>query len=219
MANRNEVAAQPVNQISKLDAARRQIETALDLLFDNKDSLSVHTLAWAAFKVLFDLYPHHNQDGFDKQLDALIGKEGWRALSRAANFLKHADKDPDAFLASHHPIQGMTLLGFATLLYRRISGNLTLKMMAFDCWTDELGYEQIGIEEVDENPERAAAHKAIREKLRMLPFEEMIKIGKHQYELFQTSFEEVQQRIADGKAEGLTITQIMDRHLGAELNP
>jgi hypothetical protein len=50
--------------IDKAEAARRQLETAIDLYFDNADSLSVHTLAFASLKVLFDLYPHRNQDGF-----------------------------------------------------------------------------------------------------------------------------------------------------------
>jgi hypothetical protein len=89
-----------VDKITKIDGARRQIETAIELYFDNKDSLSVHTLAWAAFKVLFDLYPHHNSDGFDAQLDAILGKEGWQSMSGVANFLKHADSDPDAFLGA-----------------------------------------------------------------------------------------------------------------------
>lgn len=62
--------------IDKAEAARRQLETAIDLYFDNADSLSVHTLGFASLKVLFDLYPHRNQDGFAAQLDGIIKKEG-----------------------------------------------------------------------------------------------------------------------------------------------
>lgn len=198
--------------ISKLEGARRQLETAIDLFFDNKDSLSVHTLAWAAFKVLFDIYPHHSQDGFAAQMDALLGKEGWQAMSGVANFLKHADRDPDAFLASHHPMQGMALIGLATLLYKRAAGDLTLKMMALDYWAEELGYEELGIAEVDENAERVAAFKAMREKIRELPFERQIEIGRLHYQRFQELHGPISALLDRAKAEGLTITQVLDRY-------
>ncbi len=200
-----------IEGISKLEGARRQLETAIDLFFDNKDSLSVHTLAWAAFKVLFDIYPHHNQDGFAAQLDALLGKEGWQSMSGVANFLKHADRDPEAFLASHHPMQGMALLGLATLLYKRAAGDLTLKMMAFDYWVEELGYEELGIVEVDENAERAAAFKAHREKLRKLPFEKQIEVGRSHYRSFQELHGPIGRILEQAEAEGLSVTQILDR--------
>lgn len=67
--------------ISKIDGARRQLDTAIDLYFDDADSLSVHTLAFAAFKVLFDLYPHRCGDDFAAQLEALISRDGWRVMS------------------------------------------------------------------------------------------------------------------------------------------
>ena len=202
-----------VDKITKIDGARRQIETAIELYFDNKDSLSVHTLAWAAFKALFDLYPHHNSDGFDAQLDAIMGKEGWQSMSGVANFLKHADRDPDAFLESHHPVMGMSVIGLATLLYRRIAGEFTLKMMAFDYWTDELAYEDLGLPEVDENEERAAQFKEIRCKIRDLPFEAQIIVGKHLYQQFMAHYETAKVNVEKAEAEGLTLTELLDRHL------
>jgi hypothetical protein len=35
----------------------------------------------------------------------------------------------------------MSVIGLATLLYRGITGDLSLKMRAFDYWVEELGYE------------------------------------------------------------------------------
>lgn len=66
-------------------------------------------------------------------------------MSGVANFLKHADRDPDALLAPH-PQQGMSIVGLATLLYRRITGDLFLKMRAFYDWVEEIGYEDLEIE-------------------------------------------------------------------------
>lgn len=78
--------------ISKIEGARRQLDTAIDLYFDNADSLPTHTLAYAAFKVLFDLYPHHKSDGFAAQIDAMISKEGWRAMSGVAEHKRIRDE-------------------------------------------------------------------------------------------------------------------------------
>jgi hypothetical protein len=199
------------DKISKLGGARRQIETAIELFFNNKDSLSVHTLAWAGFKVLFDLYPHRNSDGFAAKLDSLISKEGWKFLAGIANFLKHADKDPDVVLESHHPMVGMAIIGLATLLYRRVAGEFTLKMTAFDFWTDELADEECGLPEVDDNKERAAQSKVIRDRIRNLPFEEQIVVGRKAHHSFMELYEPAKQMVAQGEAQGLTPTQLLDR--------
>lgn len=89
----------PSPKISKYEAAKRQLETAIDLFFEDGDALSAHTLAFAAFKVLLNLYLHRGNDDFGKQVDKLIAEGvGWQRFSETANFLKHADRDPDAFL-------------------------------------------------------------------------------------------------------------------------
>jgi hypothetical protein len=202
-----------VDGINKLEGARRQIETAIELFFDNKDSLSVHTLAWSAFKVLFDLYPHKRQDDFAARIDAMMGNEGWKAMSGVANFLKHANKDPDALLEPHHPVQGMAIIGLATLLYRRLADEFTLKMMAFDYWTDELGYEELGLPEVDENAQRADEFKKIREQIRELPFDAQIMVGKKLYEHFVEHYAPAKRMVDEAAAEGLTLTQLLDQRL------
>ncbi len=81
-------------KISKHEAAQRQLDTAIDLFFEGGDVLSAHTLTFAAFKVLLNLYPHHGSDDFGEQVDKLIAEGvGWQRFSETANFLKHADRD------------------------------------------------------------------------------------------------------------------------------
>lgn len=200
--------------IDKAEAARRQLETAIDLYFDDADSLSVHTLAFASLKVLFDLYPHRNQDGFAAQLDEIVKKEGWKAMSGVANFLKHADRDPDALLAPHHPQQAMSIIGLATLLYRRITGDLSLKMRAFDYWVEELGYEDLEIEELDTDPERVQAFAEHRAQIRALPHAEMMAVGKSQYQFFLTNFEKLQEVSRQAERDGVSLTELLDQHIG-----
>lgn len=163
------------------------------------------------FKVLFDLYPHRNDDGFAKQIDHMIAAEGWRSMSGPANFLKHADRDPDALLASHHPGQGMSIIGLATLLYRRISGDFTLKMRAFDFWIEQEGHDALGIEEIDTNAERAAAHKEVRDAVNVLSHDAKIFFAQKQYRDFLENYDRYVAMVDEAKAAGLTITDILDR--------
>ena len=42
-------------QISKIEAARRQLDCAIELWFCDKDEVSIHTLAAAAYQIIHDL--------------------------------------------------------------------------------------------------------------------------------------------------------------------
>ena len=88
----------PSVYISKLDAAKRQLETAIQIFFKSGDIVSIHTLAYAAHTLLYDLGKTQNiqsllKDQFvsiikpDKK-DEIINK-----LNKSANFFKHADRD------------------------------------------------------------------------------------------------------------------------------
>jgi hypothetical protein len=171
-------------KISKVDAARRQIDTAIDMYFNDADALSSFTLAYAGFKILLDIYPHHQEDGFANQLDELLGKEGWRHFSGIGNFLKHADRDPDGALEKFSPDSAYPILGLATLLFRRITGEFSLKMKALDCWTETLGAKELGIVEREESPERAAKAEQLISELVAAPRHVRMAVAKTQYEYF-----------------------------------
>lgn len=199
------------DKITKIDAAARQIETAIELYFNNGDSLSTYTLGYAAFKVLFDLYPHRINDGFAARLDDLIKKEGWQSLSRTANFLKHADRDPEAVLTDHHPEMPVAVIGLAVVFYGRIAGDLTKKMMAFDSWIEWLGEEALGIPEVDENSERAAAVCAYAAHVAKLPHDEKIVVGRAMYETFLNNVDAIRLELDEARKQGRSITEVLDR--------
>lgn len=209
--NLNAMASTMNKPISKITCAQRQLDTAIDLYFDNADSLSMHTLAYAAFKVLFDVYPEHQGDGFASKLNALISKEGWSAISGVANFLKHADRDPDAILKAHHPEQAMCVIGLATLLYRRINGDFSPKMRAFDIWVEQEGHDDLGIEEVDLNSSRANEHKLIRDAVRALPHDAKMTFARQQYQSILENFDRWAEFANREMDEGLSVTEILDR--------
>ncbi len=197
-------------KISKVDAACRQLDTAIDLYFNNADALSCFTLAYAGLKVLFDIYPHHQEDGFAKQIDEMIGKENWRHLSGVGNFLKHADHDPDGTLEKFHPDSAYAVLGLAILLFRRITGEFSLKMKALDCWTEIIRAKELGIPELDENSARAAIGQQLIAELQTAPRHVLMALAKTQYDFFLANADRIQTEVEQAQEDGRSLQQILD---------
>jgi hypothetical protein len=85
-------------RIAKTEAARRQLETAVLLYFNDKDPVSIHTLTWAAHEIISRL--NQKRGGAPLMLDGRMVKEEFKEEMRkrmrdAYNFFKHADRDPD----------------------------------------------------------------------------------------------------------------------------
>ncbi len=86
-------------RVTKIDAARRQLETAITLWFHEADPVSIHTLACASFQLLYDI---NSQVGgspmFPDRMEAIekteVRKKYLRKFLREGqNFFKHADND------------------------------------------------------------------------------------------------------------------------------
>ena len=83
--------------VTKLDAARRQLETAVILWFHEGDPVSIHTLVAAAYQILYDL--NKKRGGAPMMKDAKIirpecVKEYHSIFKKWGNFFKHANQDP-----------------------------------------------------------------------------------------------------------------------------
>lgn len=93
----------PKLTISKLDAARRQLEIAVRLYFVEADPVSIHTLTSTAYQLLADI---NKAIGGSPMLKEQVptwvrpdaSDEARRRLNEAANFFKHADRDHEAIL-------------------------------------------------------------------------------------------------------------------------
>lgn len=86
-------------KLTKLEAARRQLKTAIELWFADGEPVSVHTLAFAAYEVVHFVSKSRNRSR-DLIFDSALIKDeyikDWNKLVRQdANFFKHADKDAD----------------------------------------------------------------------------------------------------------------------------
>lgn len=87
--------------MTKLDAAKRQLETAIRLWFQSADPISIHTLAAAARQVLVDINKKRGGEpmGADRPEIRPEGRKHLhKVLADVEDFFKHADKDPEATL-------------------------------------------------------------------------------------------------------------------------
>lgn len=132
-------------KFGKEEVAVRQLDTAIRLLFHRGDVVSVHTLACAAARVLHDLLNAKGSESWREimatsQLNMTKGQV-YQMLTRAQNFFKHADKDPEDELDFDEKINDDMIL-VATLEYGELlslgapSGRTktTIPMSVFQLW-------------------------------------------------------------------------------------
>jgi hypothetical protein len=124
--------------ISKLDSARRQLETAIKLFFSNGDFVSIHALSYAAYTITRNLCDQmRNPESFTKWMNDNVSKfqhDGLtKALNEAGNFFKHADRDPKVIL-EYIPGQYEVFIFFALKQYEAVTHELTQPMSVFKVW-------------------------------------------------------------------------------------
>ncbi|HDL86005.1 MAG TPA: hypothetical protein ENH11_06735, partial [Candidatus Acetothermia bacterium] len=88
---------------AKPDAAVRELDVAIGLLFTDGDPLAVRTLAGAAYGIFADLAENHTP-GSSWRAKVIKGsglseKDALRILNAAQNYLKHADRDAESALS------------------------------------------------------------------------------------------------------------------------
>ena len=125
-------------KIAKLDAARRQLETAIRLYFAEGDPVSIHTLTAAAHQILADL--SKREGGSPTITDTLLSfvgskkrAEARRHIARAENFFKHADRDSRGVLTFDPGLTELLLLQACTR-YRELSGELVPVLAVYQGW-------------------------------------------------------------------------------------
>lgn len=130
----------PEIKVSKLDAAKRQLETAIVLYFNSGEPVSVHTLSCAARQILVDLCEHRKVE-VEFTLKSLIAsqiapqfhKKVLREFAASENFFKHAERDPEGnfdFIP-----QGSEFVIFESLqMYFSLTSEASPLMRLFSVW-------------------------------------------------------------------------------------
>jgi len=125
--------------ISKLDAAKRQLETVVRLYFSNGDPVSMHTLTAATYNVIRDINkieggkPMLAKDGFMDYIKEGHEKEVWDLINKAENFFKHADRDHKETL-EFNPDQSELLILEACEVYYKLSGEFPPLFKLYQGW-------------------------------------------------------------------------------------
>lgn len=125
--------------INKLDAAQRQLESAIFLYFYDQDPVSIHTLTAASYNILRDickklgLPPVLIKGLLLDYVREEKKKDFIHLLNEAENFFKHADQDHNGII-KFNPGQTELLLYDACSKYHEITHRIIPRLYLFQIW-------------------------------------------------------------------------------------
>ena len=164
-------------KIDKLEAARRQMDTAIKLFFEDEDPISTHTLIMSSARILNDM-TKQSESSFSYRIEDYIRpgreKEFFSHFNKAANFFKHADRDPGDVLENFDEETNQYLLMITASLYANITGKPTKSMSFYFAWASGVNPDLL-VEDIDDSI--ANLIKGIGSILGGRPRKEQIKMG------------------------------------------
>jgi hypothetical protein len=127
----------PKERITKLDAAKRQLRTAIRLFFSERDSVSTHTLTAASHEVLRAISKKHGYpSGLLKDADYIKPKKFKKfinVVNAPQNFFKHANTDIDGTLDFIPELTTFYLVD-CVMMYSMIAGHDLRETWLFSVW-------------------------------------------------------------------------------------
>ncbi len=105
--------------INKFDAMQRQLDTAIEMWFSDRDPVAIHTLLLASHEILHTLFRKKGLRHFLFDSAAIrkdMRQEWTNQIRKCYNFLKHAQRDHDSSIVFNpslnefviiHSIQGL----------------------------------------------------------------------------------------------------------------
>jgi len=112
-------------EIGKLEAARRHLEVAIRMFFEQKDPVAIYTVAWSAYQILSDIC---KKKGIERQVEDNpilvefgVKKEFMAAFRAPRNFFHHADRD-DKEVIKFFPDTSFLIPLLATELIEKLDG-------------------------------------------------------------------------------------------------
>lgn len=129
---------QPRTIISKEEAARRQIETAIGLYLCDDDAVSVHVLGNTASAILTAVCRTKGiqpfRDAFISYVKPQYQKLANTKMNEAYNYFKHADRDAEANLENFDDRRNGMLLFSCCQDYQKAFGKLPSSLLVFFWW-------------------------------------------------------------------------------------
>ena len=123
-------------QVSKIEAAERQLKTAIRLFFEQDDAVSILTLAGAAHRVLTDLFRENGKINLltDNLYIKPERRKDWiNILRKPINFLKHAERDHDETTEIYEDIVTFHILD-CVCMHEILKGQKLYEGVVFFVW-------------------------------------------------------------------------------------
>ena len=125
-----------VLHISKIEAAQRQLNLAIRLLFAGADAVAVHTLVGAASLLFTDLVerlaPAKSWDKQAQDANELTTSQYFQIMRKAQNFFKHARDDHDTTL--EFDPNDTEALAFWAVMNASELGPMSLEAQVYQLW-------------------------------------------------------------------------------------
>lgn len=122
--------------VDKIDAAHRQLESAITMFFEEWDVVSQHTLIAAAYGILYDLGKQRGIGGSVKDSPLVRSEDRSdfiRQIHLPQNFFKHAKQDSGAKLIFRYQVSHFFLFD-AIRLFVLLRKNVPERMRIFLVW-------------------------------------------------------------------------------------
>ncbi len=126
----------PLERVSKIEVAERQLKTAIKLFFEQGDAVSIHALTSNAQSILTDI-------GKGKGIQSLKSNDGIRPekytdfiniIHAPQNFIKHSDKkDPDEVFDFRPAVTKYQIFD-ALHIYSKLKGEIFQEGLVFLMW-------------------------------------------------------------------------------------
>lgn len=129
----------PYFYITKIESARRQLETAIKMYFYDDDIVSVYALTWNVYNLLSDLIEQEEeQQLINRSLSFIIPeerKEMRELVRKAGNFFKHATKKEEFKkpLKFYYKSLYLYLLD-SCRMYQTLTKEITPLMSVYQVW-------------------------------------------------------------------------------------
>ena len=126
----------PKIRVSKLSAARRQLDCATELCFLDGDAVSIHTLAAAAHQIIHDI--NKKNGGPPLIFDSVVIRDERREefiarLKKDMVFFKHAERDPDG-ITEFVPLGSIMFMLMTTVGLQHLGETLNDIEITFHMW-------------------------------------------------------------------------------------
>ena len=138
--------------LTKLDVAHRQLTIAIRLFFDNRDAVSVYSLAANAWEIVDVLCTNRDVNSYSREAEGRLpdGQSLRKLINQPyRNFFKHADQDPEGMVEGFSDEQNDHLLFIAVEDLLRLEQTKLFECQIFLVWYLAVYKEKIATKDLE----------------------------------------------------------------------